>query len=395
MYYKFWKETDGNVSVVFAISLSTILLCVGVMVDLSLTFSTKSKMQNALDSAVLVAAFNSAEDDYAAYGQQAYEGNLSVSRLTETTVNFRKENNKMVGFAEGSLPTLFAGVLPKSALDIKVRSVATVSVNNSTPCIIALSQTASPGITVNGGTTIEGDGCEMHTHSESGNALTANAGINITLDKTCVAGSRVVNNSNGGIGNLEMNCAAAADPYAGSIPEPTSVNCDYTHGNYNSARMTLYPGVYCGWHNFNNSNAQIEFEPGLYIIRNGGWNVNGGEWSGDDVTFYFNDNNSKIQFNSGVEAEMSAPSTGDYKGIFITERPNLSNGSFIMNDNEGFNFEGVVYLPSKNIVMNGGSTMVARKMILIGDRISFNSSYLSLEVDNKTAGAVISPYLSE
>ena len=380
----------------FALFISVILLGTGAAIDISATISARTKMQDALDSAVLNAALNADQHNYASYGQETYVNNLSDNQLEASVVNFTKENGKMVGTANASRPAFFSGILPQSVLDISVRSVANVSANSSNPCIIALSETATPGITLNGGTTIEGDGCEMHAHSQSRNVLLANAGINITLNKTCLAGDRLVDNSNGGIGNLETNCAVAPDPYDDVIPEPASTVCDFTHGNYNSARLTLRPGVYCGWHNFNNSNAQVEFEPGLYVIRNGGWNVNGGEWTGDEVTFYFYNNNSKIQFNSGVAANMSAPISGDYKNIFITERPNLSGGSFIINDNEGFNFEGVVHLPSRRIVMNGGSSIVARKMKLIGDTISFNNSFLSLEADtDDTTEAVVNLYLSE
>ena len=97
----------------------------------------------------------------------------------------------------------------------------------------------------------------------------------------------------------------------------------------------MQPGVYCGWHNFNNSSADVEFSPGLYVIRNGGWNVNGGNWSGDGVTFYMYDS-SIVNFNSNVRADLTAPTTGDYKDIILTERPGISYRNFNLNSVLGF-----------------------------------------------------------
>ena len=205
----------------------------------------------------------------------------------------------------------------------------------------------------------------------------------------------MLDNSNGEAGDIEINCDAASDPFAGTIPEPTSINCDYTGAVYGAGEVTLSPGVYCGWYNFNDRDTVVTFEPGVYILRNGGWNIDGGQWIGKGVSFYFYDN-TRLQFNRGVRARMSAPTTGDYAGIYMTERKGLSAGQLVINDNEGFNFEGILYLPSKDFIMNGGATVEARTMSIVARTISFNGAHVSIAVDeNATSGTVIGPYLSE
>ena len=394
MIKHFLQNEGGNISIIFAMSLLATLLGIGTVVDISLTHSKKASMQDALDHAVLIAALNNQEANFQELGSTLFYINFDKTTILNPNISFNIEDDKMVGKLSGYQKMSFAGILPRSKIKISVRSVASISSPASEPCIISLSQNR-PGIIFNGGTVIEGEGCEIHSHTRNGNGAVANSGIDIDVEKTCIRSSRILNNSNGQIGNFELNCEVAPDPYAGVIPVPTSIACDFNNGNYNNDNVTLVPGVYCGWHNFNNSNANVTFEPGLYILRNGGWNVNGGTWTGEDVTFYFNDR-SAIQFNSGVLATMSAPVTGNYAGIFMTEREGLNRRNFIINDTRGFDFEGDIYLPSKDIVMNGGATVRSRRMKIIANTINFSSSVLSVEADpNSQTGKVIAPYLLE
>ena len=395
MIREFLKDTSGNIAVIFSVTVLLIIFAVAVAVDLSIALSAKNKMQNTLDNATLFAALNSEKPNFSELGQEFFELSATAQKLDVAQISFERQDDSMIGTASGELTLFFGGVLPKDVLNIRAKSIAKVSVPGSEPCIIALSETASPGIRINENTTIDALGCTMHTHAQNGNALTANSNIDINLDNICVAGSTILDNSNGALGPVETNCDAASDPFAGTIPEPSSSSCDFTGGNFGAGAVTLRPGVYCGFYNFNNANINVTFEPGVYVIRSGAWNINGGTWSGDGVSFYFYDN-TRLQFNSGVSATFTAPTTGDYTGVFIAEREGLNRGQFVINDTEGFNFDGIVYLPSKDLVMNGGATVDARKMTIVSRTIEFNSSSLIVEVDeNSTDGTVIGPYLSD
>jgi hypothetical protein len=227
--------------------------------------------------------------------------------------------------------------------------------------------------------------------------------VDLDVTEICVASGTVLNNTGGEIEELETGCDVAPDPYAGLYPEPNSDDCDYYYGNYSSRNVTLSPGVYCGFHNFNNQASHVTFEPGLYVIKNGGWNVNGGNWSGDGVTFYFADA-SNIQFNNGVRADFTAPTRGDYDGVFMTEAPNLpaGNSRFTYNNNRGFVFEGVMYLPSPEIIFNGGSELRSHTMNIVADRFVFNRANLDLESYTETisgggggGGGRVTAYISD
>jgi len=132
-----------------------------------------------------------------------------------------------------------------------------------------------------------------------------------------------------------------------------------------------------------------------YVLKGGSWNVNGGEWSGDNVSFYFADANSKIQFNSGVLATLSPPTSGPYEGVFITEAPDLRNSQFTINDSRGFDFEGIVYLPSREITLNSGATVRSRDLQLVARSFIINGANLNLETPGRATESVPFTYLSD
>ena len=330
---RFWKDTSGNIATVFGVTAPLALLFIGVGVDLTLSLDTKAKMQNAVDGAVLAAAINSDEENFEEIGQSSFAANMSQTRLPNADINITQENGVIQAEASGAYPSFFAGVLPKSNIDIAVEAVADpAKVNSAEPCIMALRETGT-SVNFNGRSTIAGAGCEMHVHSQSSRAMTLNSRADITMNRTCIAGSGFINNSNSDTDTIETDCEVAPDPYAGTIPVPPSLSCDYRNQNFNGREVTLQPGVYA-----------------------------------------------RIQFNSGVLADVSAPTSGDYADILMAERPGLPRRDFILNDSRGFDAQGTIYLPSKRLVMNGGSNIESRKMKLIADSFVFNGgSFVSLE----------------
>ena len=59
----------------------------------------------------------------------------------------------------------------------------------------------------------------------------------------------------------------------------------------------------------------------------------------------------------------------------MTENPNLpvNNRQFTINDNRGFGFEGIIYLPSRNIHFNSGSSLTSLTANLIANTLSFDT----------------------
>jgi hypothetical protein len=102
-------------------------------------------------------------------------------------------------------------------------------------------------------------------------------------------------------------------------------------------------------------------------------------WTGTGVTFYFADT-SLIQFNSGISANLSAPTTGTYADILMFEASGLSKSNFVFNDSVSNRLQGLIYLPSRNVTFNAKSQLATDKATLVFNTLILNQTTWNLDV---------------
>jgi hypothetical protein len=95
------------------------------------------------------------------------------------------------------------------------------------------------------------------------------------------------------------------------------------------------------------------------------------------VTFYFADS-SYIQYNSGMNLTLNAPTTGTYAGILFYEKDGLSDSNFVFDDSVSETLTGLIYLPSRNITFNSTSNETTPGITLIANTAIFNTLNWSL-----------------
>jgi len=391
---QFIKDDSGAMSVGFGAGIFTLLLISGMAIDAGRAYSYRTTMQDAIDASTIHAAQNARQANYQTKAQDLFNENFDNPKITNVESQYSQSTEFVHGQASGDLPLFFGRLLGKNSIPISAN--ASVSLGSAPACIIALNMGNGAGVTLNSGANVTSPECGLEVHTEGNPAFIINSGVNLDVPQTCIAGDRIVDN-NGTAENIQTSCSVNPDPYLGAFEEPDTSHCDYHNKNYNAATITLHPGVYCGHFNFNNQNAKVTFMGGEepYVLKGGSWNVNGGEWTGDNVSFYFADAQSKIQFNSGVLATLTPPTSGPYRDVFITEAPGLRNSQFILNDSRGFDFEGIVYLPSREVILNSGATVRSRDLQLVARSFIVNGANLNLKTPSRaTEGSPIA-YLSE
>ncbi len=357
----FHKEERGATAVIFAIVLMALLTGAGVAVDYGRMAHLQSTMQTAMDAAVL-AAVRLEESQRVGAATQVFNENLKADNPPPISLSFvSKSATEMSGTASAKLAATLLGAVGFRSFDIGVEATADVD-GSGRVCILVLDAAAPQALLVNSGATVKAPDCEIHVRSQAAPAAIFNASSDIDSKRLCVAGSSIIDNG-GSHPNLVTSCDTANDPYAGVFPEPDSSTCDETNRNYNGGVINLKPGVYCGWTNFN-SQPQVKFDPGVYVIKDGGWNVNGGDWTGSGVVFYFADQ-SKIQFNSAVAATLTPPTSGSYKDVIIFEKEGLAPSPFVMDDSRGFDLKGIIHLPSRDVILNSSSNAEVRDLAMV------------------------------
>lgn len=367
---RFAEDRRGSVVLVFALALSAVLIAAGVGVDHGRKLTLEAQMQQALDAAVL-AGVKLTPSTRDAKARLLFDANIADTSANNVSVSFTSEGqDKYTGQARADIPTTLTGLLGVRTLNVQVGATAEAT-GGADVCILLLSTNASQQLLLNSGAKVDAPLCELHAKSTANPAAIFNAGTTLNLQRTCLAGSSIIDNG-GTHPNVEKSCATVSDPFAGKLPVPATSACTASNGNYNGGNVTLSPGVYCGWFNFNNS-PNVTFNPGVYVIQGGGWNVNGGTWTGAGVTFYFADT-SKIQFNSGVAATLTPPSSGAYANILMYEKAGLSQSPFVFNDSKSFQMKGLIYLPSRDVTFNSGSQLVSKEMTVVVNTLILNQT---------------------
>lgn len=378
----FRRSTGGNVAWIYALSLVPLTLASGAGIDYISALDAKTSLQNAIDSATLAGARTGNSSTVAANVFAAEPlSKYGVSGTPGFTIN---SDSSFTGRVTAAVPMHFLNMIGVQTINLTVSATAKQG-NSSTACVLVLDRSASQSLLMNSGADIEAPQCELHVASNGNPAAIFNAQTTLNAAKICVAGSAIIDNG-GSHPNLVKSCTTATDPFAGNLPTPSSSSCDYSNGNYNGGSATLSPGVYCGWFNFNSA-PNLTFLPGVYVIKNGGWNVNGGTWTGTGVTFYFADQ-SKIQFNSAVKAILSAPTSGTYAGILMYEASGLGQSQFVLNDSLGHQLTGLIYLPSRQLTVNAGANLTADQVTVVVDTLTVNTAtwYVSPPATKTIAG---------
>lgn len=365
---RFCRDARGNIAWLYALSLVPLTLAAGAGVDFVTVFDAKGALQNAIDSAVLAGAGAGNSSTVAATVFAAEPlSKYGVAATPSYTIN---KDESFTGTVTAEVPVQFLALAGIKSLTVTVSATAKQT-GTTTACILVLDRNASQSLLMNSGADVEAPQCEVHVASTASPAAIFNAKTTLNSAKICLAGTSVIDNG-GTHPNLVKNCKVASDPFAGALPVPSTATCNFSNGNYNGGSFTLSPGVYCGWFNFNGTN-NLTFLPGTYVIKGGGWNVNGGSWTGNGVTFYFADT-SKIQFNSGVKATLTAPTSGTYKGILMYEPTGLPQSQFVLDDSKGHQLTGLIYLPSRQVTINAGANMTTDQLTMVVDTLIVNSA---------------------
>jgi hypothetical protein len=336
----------------------------------------RSELQHLLDGAVLAGAREDTNQVAAAAAFFTANQTGDANDPDQPRAKFVLGDGVLDGSVSVSVKQSLGARLLGGATKIGVTSQATIATPKASgPCVTVFGN-QSQALLVNSGANVDATDCEMHVHSKQNPAFIMNAGSRLNIKKLCVKGKHYIKNG-GTISSLETDCAVAADPYAGVIPEPAVPASCTTSGAKDGASHTLNPGVHC-YVNFN-GNPTITFRPGLHIIK-GSMNINSGsKVNAEGVTFYFPDTDSKIQANGKLTMKATAPVSGAYAGILMFEKVsnaanNANKRQYVFNGSNGEYLEGVIHLPNRDVTYNSTTNISANKMNLLVNTLIINSA---------------------
>jgi hypothetical protein len=379
------KSERGQALILIVLGVIGLLGMAGLAVDGTLAYSDRREAQSAADSAALSAAL--------AY---IHGQNLESAALAASAQNgCPNDDDHSVDVHHPPISGPYAG--NSEYIQVKIRSRvptqfgSVVGVDEVTNNVEAVSR-ARPMTNDNmvfGNAVVAlkpNDRGAMRSHGNN-DLRVFGGGLFVNSDDGCAfdqMGNSTIYAPDGGVNAVggvclrgsidpasEINTGANAVPYPPIELPPTPVCTE--DAVWDKDAKTLMPGNVNGDFPPRQGNDSVEFlYPGVYCVDGGAFMMNAHDTLvGHDVVIYMMDGN--IHWNGGANIELSAPTSGPFKGLLIY-LPMTNSDGIILNGNMTSSLVGTILAPASDVQLNGtmNSSMYHTQVIgytvdLIGD----------------------------
>jgi Flp pilus assembly protein TadG len=401
---KLRKDQKGNILVVGAASMPMLIGAAAMAIDTIQISLWKRQLQRAADSAAVAAAY--------AANQNASEGEAVTNDLDEHVDNDLDENETPTlqqilvqagSFAENEISTdpcalRDAALCFDRAVRVSVTAQRTpplISIFSGTPtlfkanataavvstgqfCMIALYDGTDPGIVATGNADVR-LGCGMATNSRSDSAIEGDGSSNVDVTNlVTVGGLEGVDDHFVGDPILQPYSTPIGDPLASVPNPPTPSGCTDFNDSPQSVTSLTSPATNPKCFNSLSVQGTLNLGPGTYYVNGGDITINAqARITGTGVTIVMtgpNGNAGTMNINGGASINLTAPSTGDYKGIAFYRDRRAAVRSVTLNGGANMSIQGAFYFPTADIGIQGGFGTVSQCLQMVARKLSFRGS---------------------
>lgn len=379
----------GNMAALTALLMPVLVGAAGLASDTAQWVLMRRSLQRQADSAALAGAYALTQGRTANSGAISDLAKNSNFVLTSQII----ENAPTVGpwagnadvvrvrlVATSNLP--FSSIFLGGGTAISAEASAGLQADGDF-CILALDTNPTLAITNSGNTTVDAR-CGMHSNSSGEPAVTGQGSAVIVATPVSAVGN--VNNSSGTFAPgtvFQPYSVAQRDPYA-SLPDPTVTGGGSNIRVNSNQTRNLTPGTYRDFR----IQGTVNLAPGVYIIDGS----NGGELefgaqsviNGTGVTFVLSSStmsssggdSAGVSMNGGATMNLSAPTTGTYKGVLIYQdrRTTAMSERLIINGNSSSLMRGAIYVPRNEVQFNGTTGMDIHCLQMVAYRFTFSGN---------------------
>lgn len=381
------REQEGNVSILFGLIGSLLILAVGVAIDYASFYNRSEDVQAALDTAVLAGARSPGNEITIA-------GNVFSRTLSATQPDFDQSTlspsfsvlpgGGVTGSTTGQIKTLFLGIVGIRDLPLSVGSTAERgAVGNTSKGCVFLTDPSNTGLEMQGTSSMSAD-CTIQITTDAV-AIDMSGNSTASFDAICAAGT-----INAPVGSLTPEaalpgCTPVVDPFNMlSPPQIVGQGCT-SSGDIavaNSQTTPLAPGVHCGAVTVDNGGT-LELASGMHVFR-GGLNAAGNSTiTGTDLMMVFEENINTYVLDGNVD--ITGLMTGDFQGFVIYHEDYVGSSNTVeVGPVANFKADGLIYLPNTHIIISSNANELATRSILVTDRLEFsgNSSFTATIQEN-------------
>ena len=404
-FKKLFRDRRGNALIIAGAALPLVIGSAGLASDTIQWALWKRQLQRAADSAAIAGVYahvQSASVNDAVNRDLVHNSHVGIATTVNTTnpptVGGYTSDPHAVRVALAVQKRLsFSGMFMSAAPTIRATATATI-VPSGEYCVISLEPTAATGITATGNADVN-MGCGMITNSISMTAAVATGSSLVRASPIAAVGGIAASNNWASGTILQPFTLAQEDPFA-SVPAPSTFptgNCPNFRVNSNVTKTSLdssdtnTQNLPSGTHCVGNMDLQgtVTLPSGSTFILDGGSLTIGAQARVTclQCTFVLTSRNAdtnpssigNVDINGGAEVDLSAPSSGTYKGIMIYQDRRAVDGTSAnqqskLNGNSESSFQGAFYFPSQQVTYNGTAGMTTTCMQLVARRVYYSGN---------------------
>jgi Flp pilus assembly protein TadG len=295
---RFSRARRGNVTMLFAASMLPILTSIGAAVDYSRHVGATSRMRSALDGATLAVmpmAAKLSASDLQTRAQEAFQAGYRMAGAVTVSATYDPATAILNMEAQGAHPTSFLNIVGIQETWLRAAAKSKMSGGPLLPiCVMVTDPDSGHTLLAKDDATIDFDRCMVQVNTANWDAVESRdtSYIHSTNGQNCFVGDIHYGDV---LPPKSPTCAFFSDPFA-TLAEPGRA-CDHINKVVNTAGEVLSPGTYCGGLLIN---ASTKFLPGLYVVRDGKFQVvgSGTNVQAEDVTFVLSGKNAGFFSNS-------------------------------------------------------------------------------------------------
>lgn len=166
---RFQHDTEGMIAPIFALALLPVMTTIGAAIDYSRANNVRSKLQGALDSALLAGA-KTGSSNWNQIAIDVFDANIKA-KVTEAflvTKDFLQDSGQIYrATASATVPTAFLGLISIKTLKVAVAATATASEPDNS-CILTLDKGQPPShvsLRLNGAPIVNLSGCSIRSNT--------------------------------------------------------------------------------------------------------------------------------------------------------------------------------------------------------------------------------------
>lgn len=399
LFRSFGKNEKGNVLILMGLTMPLLVGLVGLGTDTIQWTLMKQQLQRSADSAALNGAYATAQSKNVSSNAnrdlvRTLDGFPGVSITIEnapTSGSFAGNSRAVrvvLGYSE-ALP--FSSLFLKNPPLINVEATAAV-LNNGDFCVISLEDTNATGVTFSGNSVVD-LGCGVASNSKGSNAIVASGSADVNASPITAVGTVPAGGNYRTGTELVSFAIPQRDPFvqladpSSDVPNPCSGGSLTVASN---AIMTINPGCYTKIE----VRGTLTMNPGTYYIKGGDFETNAQSViTANGVTIILTGGGTSIgqvKMNGGADIEMSAPTSGPYKGVlFYKDRDAPASFNDVFNGGASGSFVGAIYMPSQTVTLNGNSLfttdclqIVSRNVVVTGNTTITNDCPVGTAADS-------------